>query len=472
MSNVPKPAAVSSGPGPDQAARAIGLAPDKSAAMVAGLSRQNSLYRQMMAVCDRLASAAARGADAGELAVIFAQSAGKTVILLDPEFRPQAQATSGRAPGALPTWDHRDTSITRLLDVLAAERRPLRVPHVPGSAVTHGCIATPVMVADEILGYLLVLDETAEGADDADLIAVSYAATLFALTVAREQTSLELGRRYQGALVDSLVSGHFLDSGEARHKAHSLGLADAQPYRVAVTRVRAGKEPSGAGAGPGERQTAQEILTHLATSVRCPAVVRSSELVMLVPEPASPPRGTESAVPLSKARRAELPPQQSAGGTLLTSGVSELIRLPELAPRALLQAQHAIDLGIRIGRSGQVIRYEELGIYRLLLQIGDMHQLSRFAEDILGALIEYDAGHKVDLVGTLSVYLSQHESLKQTARVLRVHVNTVSYRIHRIETLASLDLSNPDHRLSAHVATKIIQSQRAGEAGSEPALLP
>ncbi|MFZ0048781.1 MAG: hypothetical protein WAL16_23285, partial [Streptosporangiaceae bacterium] len=112
MSNVPKPAAVSSGPGPDQAARAIGLAPDKSAAMVAGLSRQNSLYRQMMAVCDRLASAAARGADAGELAVIFAQSAGKTVILLDPEFRPQAQATSGRAPGALPTWDHRDTSIT------------------------------------------------------------------------------------------------------------------------------------------------------------------------------------------------------------------------------------------------------------------------------------------------------------------------------------------------------------------------
>lgn len=176
------------------------------------------------------------------------------------------------------------------------------------------------------------------------------------------------------------------------------------------------------------------------------------------------PRGAESAAPLSQERRSELPPQQSGDGAQLTSGVSELVRLPELAPRALLQAQHAIDLGIRIGRSGQVIRYEELGIYRLLLQIGDMHQLSRFAEDILGPLIEYDVGHEVDLVGTLSVYLSQHESLKQTARVLRVHVNTVSDRIHRIETLTSLDLSNPDHRLSAHVATKIIQSQRAGEA--------
>jgi DNA-binding PucR family transcriptional regulator len=63
-------------------------------------------------------------------------------------------------------------------------------------------------------------------------------------------------------------------------------------------------------------------------------------------------------------------------------------------------------------------------------------------------------------VGTLSAYLNQRESLKQTARVLHVHVNTVTYRIQRIEQLTSLDLTNPDHRLSAHVAAKIIESQQ------------
>jgi DNA-binding PucR family transcriptional regulator len=153
---------------------------------------------------------------------------------------------------------------------------------------------------------------------------------------------------------------------------------------------------------------------------------------------------------------------RQAGATRLTCGLSELTRLPEMAPQALRQAQHAIDLGIRLGRAGQAICYEELGIYRLLLQVGDMHQLWQFAQDVLGDLIDYDARHKVDLVGTLSAYLNQHESLKQTARVLRVHVNTVAYRIQRIEQLASLDLTNPDHRLSAHVATKIVQSQRPG----------
>jgi 23S rRNA G2069 N7-methylase RlmK/C1962 C5-methylase RlmI len=38
---------------------------------------------------------------------------------------------------------------------------------------------------------------------------------------------LELGSRYQHAIVDSLVSGHFLDSQDARRKARILGIADA-----------------------------------------------------------------------------------------------------------------------------------------------------------------------------------------------------------------------------------------------------
>lgn len=156
------------------------------------------------------------------------------------------------------------------------------------------------------------------------------------------------------------------------------------------------------------------------------------------------------------------PPATADGRHQVTYGLSDPADRPELAPQALRQAQHAIDLGIRIGRTGQAISYSELGIYRLLLQIGDMHQLWRFAEDVLGALIEYDARHKVDLVRTLSIYLNQRESLKQTARVLRVHVNTVSYRIQRIERLTSLDFANPDHGLSAHVAAKIIESRKVG----------
>jgi hypothetical protein len=463
MNAARKGAAAKSGSDSGPGARAVNpmADPDQLPGIISGLSRQNSVYRRMMAVCDRVAGAAVQGADATELTRIFAATAGKTVMLLDPEFRPQAQAGSGATADPIQRWEPGDASIASMLRVLAAERKPLRVPPVPGSALPYGCLATPVMVGEAVLAYLLVLDETVTEADDVDLVITSYAATLFALTLAREQTSLELGQRYQGAILDALVSGHFLDSHDARRKARSLGVADAEPYRVAVARVNAHAVVPGR---IGDRAPAEEALSRLAGSVRWTAVIRGPELVMLLPEQpdgSTPARsGGTTTVPVSHVPLL-FPPQ--AAGNQLTFGLSEPTERPELAPQALLQAQHAIDLGIRIGRVGQTISYSELGIYRLLLQIGDMHQLWRFAEDVLGPLIEHDARHKVDLVSTLSIYLNQHESLKQTARVLGVHVNTVSYRIQRIEELASLDLANPDHRLSAHVAAKIIESRIAAE---------
>ena len=105
---------------------------------------------------------------------------------------------------------------------------------------------------------------------------------MFALTLAREQTSLELGLRYQGAILDALVSGHFLDSHDARRKARILGVTDAQPFRVAVARVSA---PATSQPGrSGEQDPAGELLGRLAGSMQCAAVIRGPELVMLLPE--------------------------------------------------------------------------------------------------------------------------------------------------------------------------------------------
>jgi hypothetical protein len=432
-------------------------------------SPRNSVYRRMTAVCDQVADAALRGAGAAELARVFAQMVRKTVMLLNPEFglHTRASGTQPETTTGLP-WDPGEANVARLLHVLAAERRPLRVPPVPGSALAHGCLAMPVTVGDTALGYLLVLDETgAAEPDDADLIITSYAATLFALTLARERTTLELGLRYQGTVVDSLVCGHFLDRQDARSKALELGVADAQRFWVAVARVHEGGTAHDE-LRPQDGTPASASMNRLALSSRWPVVVRGPELVMIVPEPRQKPPGAGLAgagYDVVRAVSAGLP-RATPAGPELTCGVSEPIRQAELAPLAFQQAEHAIEMGSRLGRGGQVIRYEELGIYRLLLQIGDMHKLWQFAGDVLGPLIDYDATHKVNLIGTLATYLHQHESLKQTARMLRVHVNTVAYRVQRIEQLASLDLADPDDRLIAHVAVKIIESQPASGSGS------
>ncbi|MGH3767847.1 MAG: PucR family transcriptional regulator [Pseudonocardiaceae bacterium] len=411
--------------------------PERGTALT-GLSRQNSIYRRTMAVCDELADAALGGADPVRLTEVFARLVGKRIVLLDPAFRLRAQAGGSGSLRGL-RWNRTDPSVDRLLRALEAARRPLRIPAIPGSLLDQACLVAPVVVRETSLGYLLVLDEVAEGngygtqPDDAEFLTVTYAATLFALTLAHEQTSAELDLRYRSSVVDALVSGHFLDAQDARRKARSLGLSDDAPLRIAMLRP-----------APSDPGWMQRIATALPGAG---AAVRDGILVVIVP-------GDPSADALSALCRL---------GPDVTCGVSELVDSPELLPRGVRQAERAIDLGLRLGRAGQPVRYEELGVYRLLCTIGDMRQLMGFARDVLGPLLDYDAERRAELVRTLSVYLHHHGSPKQSARMLHLHTNTVAYRVARIEAITGLDLGDPDDRLVAHVAVKIIESQGSAE---------
>lgn len=419
-------------------------------------SRRDSVYRRVTTICDQVADAVLSGADVSELASTFASAIGKDVVLLDLDLAVQASASGAGADTTAPLWDPRDRGTRRLVEALAAERRPLRFPALPGTAGGRSCLAVPVAVGDTRLGYLLVLAAATES-HDADLLAAGHAATLFALIMAREKTSTDLGYRHQHSLVDALVSGHFLDADDARRKALTLGFEGGTPFRVALFRL-----------GSAER-TAPSIANEIGETLagrladchpRAVAVAHGGDVVMLAPvdDAATRTRGTE---PFAAAldRLVSLLRARSMN-TDATCGVSESTQDAHDAPQLFRQAEQAINLGLRIGRVGEVIVYERLGIYRLLFQIGDMRLLSRFADAILGPLIRYDMSHKVELVRTLSVYLTEHASLKQAARRLRIHVNTVSYRIQRIETLTTLDLGDAEDRLVAHVAVKIIESQR------------
>jgi hypothetical protein len=430
-----------------------------------GLFRENSIYRRTMAVCDELADAALGGADPVRLTEVFARLVGKRIVLLDTAFRLRAQAGGSGSLRGL-RWNRTDLSVDRLLRALEAARRPLRIPAIPGSLLDQACLVAPVVVRETSLGYLLVLDEgpAASGyaaqPDDAEFLTVTYAATLFALTLAHEQTSAELDLRYRSSVVDALVSGHFLDAQDARRKARSLGLCDNAPLRIAMLRPAPPDATTGELGVPGpgdqaQRNSAQgnSVQGNWAPRIAsilpgAAAAVRDGALVVIVP-------GDPSAEALAALCRL---------GPDTTCGVSEQVASPELVPGGVRQAERAIDLGLRLGRVGQPVRYDELGIYRLLCTIGDMRQLMGFARDVLGSLLDYDTEHRAKLVRTLSVYLHHHGSHKRSARMLHLHTNTVAYRVARIEAITGLDLGDPDDRLVAQVAVKIIESQGSVES--------
>ena len=102
------------------------------------------------------------------------------------------------------------------------------------------------------------------------------------------------------------------------------------------------------------------------------------------------------------------------------------------------------------------LAFEDLGVYRLLFHVTDPAELRGYVDQVLGPLIDYDQRHHADFVQTLARFLAHNGNLQATARELSLHVNSVTYRMQRIQSIAGLDLEEAEDRLLAQVALKIL----------------
>ncbi|HJQ06939.1 MAG TPA: helix-turn-helix domain-containing protein [Nocardioides sp.] len=75
-----------------------------------------------------------------------------------------------------------------------------------------------------------------------------------------------------------------------------------------------------------------------------------------------------------------------------------------------------------------------------------------YALRLLGTLVDHDERSGGDLVETLRTFLACSGSWTRTAEELHLHVNTVRYRIERVQELTGRDLARFDDRVDIHLA--------------------
>jgi DNA-binding PucR family transcriptional regulator len=70
-------------------------------------------------------------------------------------------------------------------------------------------------------------------------------------------------------------------------------------------------------------------------------------------------------------------------------------------------------------------------------------------------VVEYDERHQSDLVPTLRAFLDCNGSWTACSTRLHLHVNSVRYRIQRIEELTGRDLSGLEDRVNFSLALRM-----------------
>lgn len=106
------------------------------------------------------------------------------------------------------------------------------------------------------------------------------------------------------------------------------------------------------------------------------------------------------------------------------------------------EALKALSMINIYNKNSKVIRYNELGIVRLLVELADIKDIDQYCYENLGTILEHDKKHRTDLLGTLKCYFQNNRHLVKTSQELFIHRNTLIYRLSTVKELLGRDLDD------------------------------
>ncbi|MDJ0392551.1 helix-turn-helix domain-containing protein [Rhodococcus sp. G-MC3] len=144
--------------------------------------------------------------------------------------------------------------------------------------------------------------------------------------------------------------------------------------------------------------------------------------------------------------------EQRTGIALRAALVAPVAALSDVAA-ARFEVDRVLD------RTTGDLRVTTLAESRTSVLLGEIVELVANHEHLhdprIESLRQYDAKNASTMTGSLRVYLAHFGDVRAAAEELRVHPNTLRYRIKRVEQILGADLSDPDDRLLIELQLRI-----------------
>jgi sugar diacid utilization regulator len=252
-------------------------------------------------------------------------------------------------------------------------------------------------------------------------------------------------------LLEALISGRG-DTAGARRQARSLHVRLGESYVVVVVRAAQLQREAAQELPVATRVTLDRVVeatrAHLRPSAGpLLAGMRQGDVVALYP--VSDPAQVAVVMRDCEALVGALAVEVSLGMSGWHAG------LPAIAT-AYEEALDAVEIAAATDIRGRAVVLEEVLVEHMLRS---SPHADRILADALQPLAEYDRTHQSELVATLRTYVEERLNLTRSAEILRVHPNTVVYRLRRIRELSGRDPRDADDLLVLSLALKLSELQ-------------
>ena len=115
-----------------------------------------------------------------------------------------------------------DPQIQRVLREVEAKRGPLKVPAFPHLGMSRERLIAPILAANQVLGYISILDHPPQN-EELAFMAIEQAALVLALSIAKEHELSEVEGRVRGEFLEDLLHGTYGEESAAQRRARHIG---------------------------------------------------------------------------------------------------------------------------------------------------------------------------------------------------------------------------------------------------------
>ena len=197
-------------------------------------------------------------------------------------------------------------------------------------------------------------------------------------------------------------------------------------------------------------------LIHYNIKQQVPQVIladRSDLLIILIPVPESGEKVNKGEIARLVKSLQNITALHLQGHTF-SAGVGRFYENVTDLYRAYQEAKVALEIGCLMRRRGALSFFDELGVLRLIFNQGEQ-ELEDFYEETLGLIAKYDHEHNTDLLPTLTTFLNASGDHNRAAEDMFIHVNTLRYRLKKIEELLGQDLRRLDVLVNLYTALQV-----------------
>ncbi|TYR80229.1 PucR family transcriptional regulator [Priestia megaterium] len=335
-----------------------------------------------------------------------------------------------------------------IIPTLLETDEPVRVPNINEIGLGDR-IAISIWKNDEVLGFIWAV-EIDKTLDQEELLLLKKAATALKNKLLQLQIRKYKREERSQEFFWKLLTGHMQSEEEISDTFHDAQITPPTSFSIAVFRFQEDITPEA------ERQISYMLKTMHRLKIIL-YTIDCNDLILLLSLDSidNPMKEQHDFVDFFTATMKERFSIEQ-----ISTSFSSIYSSYDQIAKSYKEALNVLDIKRKFpDETAEIVGYQELGIYQFLDVLLEKRIHDGFENYSLNKLMEYDVRHNSNLVETLEVFLDSDNNINEAAKVLNVHMNTLSYRLKRIAEIGNINLKDPNQKMTLYLDIKLKKYQ-------------